>query len=250
MMPALKGSAALAPGTADDDGRLVPITHLTLHEQVYGKLRDAIMEGAFASGEYLTIRTLAEQLGTSVMPVREALRRISAEGALDMLPNRSIRVPSMDAARIAEICRLRTLLEGDAAALAAARITKPELKVIRSLHRDFVDSVRLGDVTRLLRAGQEFHFAIYEAARAPTMLSFIGMLWLQSGPWLAEPLRRTFERRHVRRFAEAIGHRHREIIDALESADAERAAAAVRAEMGDLTNYLRATVEQSSASND
>lgn len=225
--------------------RLTPVAHATLHERVYDTLRNTIMQGAFASGESLTIRTLAAELGTSVMPVREALRRLSAEGALEMLPNRSIKVPSMDADRIAEICHLRMLLEGDAAALAAVRITGEELSAVRGHHRDFLDSVRARDVGRLLQAGQSLHFTIYEAARSPTMLSFIGMLWLQSGPWLAEPLRRTFEKSTVRIFAEAIGMRHRAIIEGLEAGDGARAAAAVRLEMGDLTGYLRSTVGQS-----
>lgn len=222
--------------------RLAPVAHATLHELVYEKLRNAIMQGDFASGETLTIRTLATQLGTSVMPVREALRRLSAEGALEMLANRSIRVPSMDADRIAEICHLRTLLEGDAAALAAVRITKNELLLVHRHHRDFLNSVRTRDVGELLRAGQSLHFTIYEAARSPTMLAFIGMLWLQSGPWLAQPLRRTFAKSAVRGFAEAIGMRHRAIIDALAMGDADSAASAVRLEMGDLTGYLYSVI--------
>lgn len=221
---------------------LAPVEHFTLYEQVYEKLRLAIMEGAFAAGETLTIRSLAQRLGTSVMPVREALRRLSTEGALTMLPNRSVRVPAFDADRIGEVYRLRELLEGEAAALAAANITDAELASVRHHHRDFIAGVKAGSASTLLRAGQNLHFTIYEAARSPTMLAFIGMLWLQTGPWLAEPLRRTFSKRTVQTFAEAIGARHGEIIDALEARDPQCAAEAVRAEMRDLAGHLRATI--------
>lgn len=238
-MARLSQKRADSPGEERDETRFSPIAHLTLYEQVYDKLRDAIMEGAFASGETLTIRGLADQLGTSVMPVREALRRLSTEGALDVLPNRSIRVPAMDAGRIAEICRLRTLLEAEAAALAARHVSAPELVAIGGFHREFVAAFKAGAALKLLRAGQHFHFAIYAAARAPTLLSMIHMLWLQSGPWLSEPLRRTFDKRTVRSFAEAVGARHGEIMEALELRDADRAAEAVCAEMRDLSEHLR-----------
>ena len=225
-----------------DELQLAPITHQTLFERVYNKMRDALMTGAFASGETLTIRGLAEQLGTSVMPAREALRRLAAEGALDVLPNRSIRVPVMDADRVAELCRLRMLLEGEAALIAASRLTPDELLVIRGFHRDFEASIKSGNVFKLLEAGQNLHFAIYEGARSPKMLSIIGMLWLQSGPWLAEPMRRSFNRREVVSFAESVSVHHQRIVEALEKADAVRAAKAVRAEIAYLMDHARTIV--------
>lgn len=223
-----------------DEPKLAPLTHLTLFERVYGKLSDALTTGAFAPGETLTIRGLAEQLGTSVMPAREALRRLAAEGALDVLPNRSIRVPVMDAASAAELCRLRMLLEGEAAAIAAARLTPDQLQVVRGFHRDFESSVKLGNVFRLLEAGQKLHFAIYEAADSPKMFAIIQMLWLQNGPSLAEPMRRAFNRKEVVSFAESVGVHHQRIIDALGKGDAERAARAVRAEIAYVVERVRA----------
>lgn len=225
--------------TARDDARLAPISNLTLFERVYNEMRNAIMTGAFAPGETLTIRGLADRLGTSVMPVREALRHLASEGALDVLPNRSIRVPVMDATRVAELCRLRMLLEGEAASLAASQLTAEELVVIVGFHREFEASVKSGNVLKLLEAGQNLHFAIYEAARSPRMMALIGMLWLQSGPWLAEPMRRTFKRREVVSFAESVSVHHQRIIDALEGGDADRAAKAVKAEIRYLMDHAR-----------
>ena len=74
------------------------------------------------------------------------------------------------------------------------------------------------------------------------MLSIINMLWLQSGPWLAEPMRRSFNRREVVSFAESVSVHHQRIVDALDKADPERAAKAVRAEIAYLMDHARTIV--------
>jgi DNA-binding GntR family transcriptional regulator len=230
-----------------DIPRLTPISHRTLYERVYDELRGAIMSGAFAPGETLTIRGLAEQLGTSVMPAREALRRLATEGAIDVMPNRSIRIPPMKTARIEEICRIRLMLEGEAASLAAANAEAHELALIRAFNRDFVEHARDNAEHKLLLANQRFHFAIYGAARAPTMLSIIGMLWIQTGPWLLEPLRRSFDRSASRSYVEvSIGH-HEELIDALAAHDGPRAAEAVRADIRDAAEQFRTFMDSATA---
>jgi DNA-binding GntR family transcriptional regulator len=231
------------PGEGDRlTPRLAPITHQTLYERVYAELRSAIMSGAFAPSETLTIRGLADQLGTSVMPAREALRRLSSEGAVDVLPNRSIRIPPMNESRIEEICRIRLLLEGEAAGLAALRVTPQEVEAIRALNRDFIEHAKSDAVPQLLHANQQFHFAIYEAAKSPTILSIIGMLWLQTGPWLLEPLRRVLNKGASRDYIETSIAHHQKLIDGLAEGRAEQAAAAVRADIRDAAARFRAFI--------
>lgn len=226
--------------------RLSPITHLTLQERVYEELRSAIMDGMFASGETLTIRGVAQQLGTSAMPAREALARLATEGAVDVLPNRSIRIPELDAERVEEVCRLRGLLEGEAAGLAARRATASELAGIRGLHRVFMSAVKAGSAPRLIQAGQQFHFAMYRAARSPTLYSMVGMLWLQSGPWIAGPVRTSFNKSEMRAYAEAVATHHQHMLDALEARDPAGACAAVHAEIDGSERHLRQTVLRAS----
>lgn len=245
MPPATSPRRSAAGARRRDEPQLAPLTHLTLFERVYGKLSDALTTGAFAPGETLTIRGLAEQLGTSVMPAREALRRLAAEGALDVQPNRSIRVPVMDAASASELCRLRMLLEGEATAIAATRMTPERLQIVQGFHRDFESSVKTGNVFRLLESGQRLHFAIYEAAESPRMFAIIQMLWLQNGPSLAEPMRRAFNRKEVVSFAESVVVHHQRIIDALGKGDADRAARAVRAEIAYIVERVRAIIDPS-----
>ena len=232
--------------SGDENGpRLAPIAHQTLYERVYEELRNAIMSASFAPGETLTIRGIAQQLGTSVMPAREALRRLATEGAIEILPNRSIRIPLMSRNRMDEICGIRLLLEGEAVGLAAARATSAEMVSIQAFNREFVDYAKLNAVAKMLHANQRFHFAIYSAARSPTLLSIIGMLWLQTGPWLLEPLRRNAAKKpeaSQNYIGVSIGH-HQALIDALVARDPTRAAEAVRADISDAAAQFRAFMD-------
>ena len=74
--------------------RLAKVEKLTLQEQIYDQLKTGLMRGQFSPGDVLVTRKLAEEMGTSVMPVRDALHRLAAERALVLLPNRSVAVPT------------------------------------------------------------------------------------------------------------------------------------------------------------
>src|SRR5262245_16086529 len=101
---------------------LQPIDNGTLGQRVYNELRDYLMVGGVQPGEKVTLRQLTTAFGTSLMPVREAVQRLAAEGALEVLPNRAIRVPLMTKGRVDEILRVRLTLEGMAVEEAAKRI--------------------------------------------------------------------------------------------------------------------------------
>lgn len=157
----------------------------TLHEQVYQSLRGAIMCGRFVPGRALTIRGVAAMLGTSLMPVREAVQRLAAEGALEILPNRAIRVPVMTRARVNEILKLRLMLEGLAVEEASRRITSDAIAHLEALNATMNADMQTRDESRrLFQANKEFHFTIYRAADMPVLLGIIENLWLQIGPFL------------------------------------------------------------------
>src|SRR5215475_1089790 len=96
----------------------------SLRKQVYDSLRAALTAGRFTPGQKLSFRFIAGALGVSLTPVREAVRRLVAEGAFEMRPNRSVRVPLMTRDRILELRDIRVALEGLAAEKAAARATR------------------------------------------------------------------------------------------------------------------------------
>ena len=102
--------------------------------RVYGALARGLMAGMFKPGEAVTLRTLAKRLGTSAMPVREAVSRLIAERALVLLPNRSVIVPRMSRARFTELTETRQILEGMVAEAACARATPALLRKLTEIN--------------------------------------------------------------------------------------------------------------------
>ncbi|HMM74635.1 MAG TPA: GntR family transcriptional regulator [Gammaproteobacteria bacterium] len=202
---------------------LEPLARITLNELAYSRLKHALLSGRLEPGTALTLRELAAQLGTSMMPVREAVTRLSAENALVVLPNRGIKVPTLDAATAAELWRLRELLEGEACAEAARHVTAAELARIRTL-RDAVEAHgRAGALHGVLEANSAFQFAIYEAARGPIALQLIEVLRMKSVPHCTTAIRRMLRDRPA--YFDECWANHDALVDALARGDAEAARA-------------------------
>jgi DNA-binding GntR family transcriptional regulator len=160
------------------------VDNTTLRERVYRTLKQAILEGRFSPGETLPTRSLAEVLGTSVMPVRDAMLRLNAEGGVEVLPNRAARLPVLSRESIAELYEVRLNLEGLAAALAAERITPDELAAVEQAFAGMMQASERNDVSGFLRDNQLFHFSIYRAAQSYHLFPIIEALWLKGGPLL------------------------------------------------------------------
>ncbi|OJU36052.1 MAG: hypothetical protein BGN99_25600 [Alphaproteobacteria bacterium 65-37] len=156
----------------------------SLRKQVYDSLRVALTAGRFVPGEKLTFRTIAGALGVSLTPVREALRRLVAEGAFEMQPSRSVRVPLMTRAKALELRDIRTALEGLAAAKAAEVATKAQVAELRRIAREILAHRRRGDEVGDRENVRAFHFAVYALSGQPTLLRVIEGLWLQTGPYM------------------------------------------------------------------
>ena len=156
-----------------------------MQKRVYDDLRDAFLESRFVPGQALTMRALAEMTGTSVQPVREALQRLCAEGALEWLPNTAFRVPGIDPERYRELWSLRKLLEGQATRLASQSISKADMTELKRINREMRAAMRKGDRDQVLRLNRDFHFTIYRAAQSPVLVSFIEMIWVRVSPLFA-----------------------------------------------------------------
>ena len=161
-----------------------PVSRDSVQDQIYAELSDSLICGRLQGGQTLQIRDLADAFHTSVMPVREALRRLVAEGALESETQRPVRVPHLSVQRLDDIHRARLLVEGHAAEKAALLADKQLLSVLSQADTEFSRALETGDVDAELQANQRFHFALYEAAQSPTLLSMIRSLWLQSGPYV------------------------------------------------------------------
>lgn len=214
-----------------------PVDKDTLHERVYLELRTALMTGKFAPGQSITIRALAKAFGTSAMPVREALRRLVAEQALQILPNRSVIVPHMTRERLEDLRRIRVELEGMAAEEAARHITADELDKLAQLLDEMRAAAKNGGPRSYYSQNQDFHFTIYAAARSAVLLPIIESLWLQIGPILTllseDPeVSEIFAEKH-----------HAKALAALRANDGPGARDAIASDISEAADYLLGLAE-------
>ncbi len=219
-------------------GKMQRVVRLTLAEQVYQDLKELLLAGQVAPGERFTLRGLAAAIGTSAMPVREAVGRLAAEQALEVLPNRAVRVPLMTRARFMELRLIRISLEGLAAALAAERRDDADLKALTRFEREFAAECerRRPDPAVAIRANKELHFAVYRAARMPALLQIVEGLWLQIGPVINLDLRASPER-----LKEGEAHiHHARLVEAVRQRDGDGARAALTADIMSAGDFILA----------
>jgi len=154
------------------------------HEAIYKKIRNMILFGAVLPGQPLTILGLKDTVGAGVTPVREAIRRLTAEGALETLGNRRICVPNISAKRVDEIYFARFAIEPKMVELAAEHITDAQISELQALDNIVDSAIRLGDVEGYLESNYRFHFRLYDIAQTPILRKIAISLWLQVGPSL------------------------------------------------------------------
>jgi DNA-binding GntR family transcriptional regulator len=205
-------------------------THRTLREVVADEIRDMIRTGALKPGERLLEDRLAEQLGVSRNPIREAIRILENTGLVEVMPRRGAHVALLDPRRAVELLELRSVLEAFAAQLAAKRRTAEQLAEIRRCFDDGRSATAANDVVTAATAHRQFHKAI-EAAAGNSYL----------GP-AVEPLRAQTElvfsvlidRRGLLGWTE-----HADILEAIEAGDDEAARIATRRHMSSVLDDLR-----------
>jgi len=158
------------------------VQHGKLGDVVYQKLADALIKGALRPDTRLRIRDLAQKMGTSVTPVREAMLRLIQDGALVMRTARDIRVPILDADRYLEIRSIRLELEGLAAQNAAQTAGVADIERLETLVAANETAIRERDFEDATEKNQLFHFALAEIAGMPVLGGILRSLWMQMGP--------------------------------------------------------------------
>jgi DNA-binding GntR family transcriptional regulator len=201
------------------------VEHETLHERIYRELRRALMSGAVRPGQSLSYRGLAEALGTSPMPVRDAVRRLISERALEALPNRTIAVPTLSTRNIDEIYKIRISLEGLAAEEAAGLVSDRLVGELETLEDQMEETLKAGDIRRFMDQNWRFHFKIYGAAEMPQLTEVIENFWLQIGPLVSQQAPQTH--------GDIIFAHHRSAVGALKRRDGPAARAAIAADLAD-----------------
>jgi DNA-binding GntR family transcriptional regulator len=149
--------------------RVLPLAPGVLHEQAAARLRQAIVEGTIAPGAKLNERELAAQLAISRTPLREAIRRLAAEGLVELLPHRGAVAVQLAPQDIADTFEVIAGLEGQSGELAAGRITAAELAEIRALHQQMRAAHARRDLPAYYRTNAEIHDRINIAARNPVL---------------------------------------------------------------------------------
>lgn len=186
---------------------------LSLTMQVEVSLKGALIAGALKPGARLITKEIADKLGTSITPVREALLRLVSAGALHATPAQAFLVPEITLDRYNEINAIRKQLETMAVAAACENMTDSKMLELRDLAEKFHLAMRNGEAQRALHANRAFRFRLYEYAQMPTLTAMIEQLWVRIGPcfnYLYEDVH------DITKYS----YRYDELLDALERGDA------------------------------
>ncbi|WP_374441644.1 GntR family transcriptional regulator [Stella sp.] len=153
------------------------MTFRTKQDQVADILRERVIAGVYARGTKLKQSEIAEELGVSITPVREALHILEAEGYISGLSHRGLLVPQFDPAETQEIFDLRLMLERDLTAFALPNVTPQHLEEMKGFQRVVSELTRGRDRLATRTANFRFHFRLYELADRPQTLKFVRVLW-------------------------------------------------------------------------
>ncbi|TPW30215.1 GntR family transcriptional regulator [Pararhizobium mangrovi] len=202
----------------------------TTQDLVYEQIRDALTTGAFEAGRSFTITSMSEQFGTSHMPVREALRRLVAEHALELDSTGTARVPLTTREGLGNLCDARCVVERAAAEQACARFEPSQIEALSVIADTHAEALRKGDAVGMLATNRELHFTIYDAAGNPVLVNLIQNLWLRYGPYVRLLTNRMIELLK-QDSAGNYSRFHGELLAALRERDADAAGAAVVADI-------------------
>jgi DNA-binding GntR family transcriptional regulator len=226
-----------------EGGRLAPLTdHQSLQERTYQALRNALLDGEFAVGERIFETEVAQMLGVSRVPVREAVRRLQQDGLVEVRPRSGIYVASISKDEADDIYRIRAALEGTAAALAAERITDDELGDLAALLEREEEEAKQGARTtrsqsRVVARADQFHRAIHVYARSQRLFELLELMYGQVMHFrnitLSMPGR-----------AEAATHGHHELYEAMRRHDSREAERIMREHIDSARRLLLAHLNE------
>lgn len=177
--------------------------YLPLREAVYAVIKRAILEGHLAPGHRFTEEKLAEQLGVSRTPLREALRRLENEGFISVYIGRYAEVATIQHEELVEEYALREVIEGYAAKLAARHYTRDDIQTMSFHIQRMVDALEQDDMQAVVAANADFHMAIVEATKNRKIKEVMSALWksmlmlsnssLQNKNWANESIKQHYE---------------------------------------------------------
>ena len=207
-------------------------------EVVYAALREGIVQGAYRSGEPLRPAAIAQQLGVSVIPVREAVRLLEGEGLVVVEPNRGARVAEMSADDLEDIYLTRLALEVDALQRSFDRLADEDIERVRHALGRMIEAYDCEDIAAAMTWHREFHDGLYARCGSQRLPQLIDALWSASDRylWVSPRLSRDDD----------FGPEHERILAAVESGDLDAAVQALRVHHEAALNRIRETIPSSS----
>ena len=165
------------------------VAQAPLSDRIYQSLKWSLIIGEYFPGSDLSIRSLAKKMGTSAMPVREALTRLASERLLLSSVKRSYKVAELEPKRVADQFFLRARLEGIATQLAVPNLTASQIDELEALASMMEGDIETGSNENYIVRNYNFHFSIYGASQNEELFWSIERLWAQTGPYLAQVVR-------------------------------------------------------------
>jgi len=198
-----------------------------LRDWVEEQLRDAILSGAFESGTWLRQQHLADELGVSQMPIREALKELAAQGLVEHVPYRGMRVVAFSPDDVVDLYAHRSFLEGRAAAAAAAHITPETVAELQRLLDEMNGHMAPEELNVYRDLNRRFHEAVFEASRRPYLIRTLRQMW-EAFPTMLWSTFPDVASSSLSERDEADSWEHRAILAALAQEDMEEAERRVR----------------------
>ena len=192
--------------------------YLPLRDVVFNTLRDAILTGKLVPGERLMENQLADKLGVSRTPVREALRMLELENLVELVPRKGAQVLDMSEKDIVNILEVRSALEGLATSVACKKMSKEDLQQLKNLEVDFEKAVADNDVEHFVDIDEDFHDLIFAATENDKLISIFRNLRIQLYRY-----RMAQAKNNETSMSTIVAH-HRSIIRAIENHDSEEGA--------------------------
>jgi DNA-binding GntR family transcriptional regulator len=219
---------------------LVPIkldSYKPLRELVFESLREAIISGQMKPGERMMEIQLAEEMGVSRTPVREAIRKLELEGLVVMIPRKGAYVAGLSLKDVADVFEIRRALEGLASELAADRITETELENLERYLVKIAEEIEAGDLNKVVDTDTDFHTLLYQASRNQRLSQIISNLREQIQRFRATSLA------IPGRMREAL-EEHRQIVEAISSRDGETARRLAQEHIENAENSLMSVIHK------
>jgi DNA-binding GntR family transcriptional regulator len=203
-------------------------SHKQLAHHITDRLRADILEGRLHPGEWLRQERLAQEQGVSQMPVREALKRLAAEGLVEHVPYRGVRVVEFTLADVEDLYACRTFVEGMTARYAAEQITDEEVRELTDLHHRMLRCVTPQELPEYRELNRRFHSLIFAASRRSYLIRSLGQLWAAFPTMLWSNIPHAAKESAPGRDEDDAAE-HEAIVRAIAAHDPDAAEAAVRA---------------------